>query len=959
MQRSQPSVIELVGRERERAQLAALASVTAAGDGGVVLVCGEAGVGKSAVVEAALSGASLFEVRAAASPIATPPLGPIAHAARVLRRELPDAFAEAAARHPALAHFIPEMSEGAVTVDRDGLFRAAVGAFCAVARHRALALVLEDMQWADRATLEFVAEMAHEARRAPLLILVIHRSEGVARGHPIRLLRETLRRARILNEIVVEPLDRPEALQLVVRLLGDEIPSDAQAAIVERAGGIPLFIEALAAALHSRNCFESAGITTAALPLPETVRDAILARVDTLSAAGRQAAEAAAVAGVEFPLALLLALNGGEEGVEALLACGLVHEQELDRAAFKTSLAREAIYAAIPWTRRLALHRRAAEALAAADGSIEQAAEHWQAAGQHDQARSAWLEAAARSRRLYAHSDSVHRLRRALDLWPVEHRSAERLAALDQLGDSAQLAGRSADALRAWREVADSASASSDHLAVARAMRKIATLHELNCDWTRALDARQDAASAFMQTANHAEAAVDLLAAGVRLRYAGQYSAALEILARASAAAEAGGAADLAIRIDALTGNVHARSGRVPEGIAMVRAALARALEQNRPDLAGESYQRLADSIERTSDFDAAIEAYRGGVDLCDRNGLPVVANACLMCMSYAQFRTGDWDEATAATRRVLASSDSDPFATAGANAIAGLVHVLRGELRRAHPFVLAAGARSRTAGSATVELVSRWALALYDASSGDNAAAAEKCHNVLARWRQTEEGAVATPVLRWASICLAGEQDRDGVRACAAALGEIVTRLGHAETLSALAHVLGELALLDGDAARAAEQFNQATTLLDDRGFPLERAHSQLRAAVAYARCDRVDTAVALLRDAARGAERLGARPLAEAVATELRGLGQPLAGALGPRAGRRAERAGLTMRQMQILAEIAKGLTDKEVARALGLSPRTVEMHVARALAALDCRSRTEAVRKVTDLGMFAMRS
>lgn len=959
MQMSEASVPELVGRERERAQLAALVSVAAEGDGGVVLVSGEAGVGKTAVVDAALAGAPLLEVRAAASPIATPPLGPITHLAQALRRELPDAFSDAAAKHPALARFILETGEGSVAIDRAGLFRAVVGAFCAIARHRALALVLEDMQWADRATLELIAEMAHEARRAPLLIVLVHRSDGVARGHPIRLLRETLRRARILNEIVVEPLDRPEALQLVVRLLGDEVPAEAQGAIVERSGGIPLFVEAMAAALQSRGCIEPANSDAATLPLPETVRDAILARIDALYAAGRQAAEAAAVAGSEFPLALLLALNGGEHGVQTLLESGLLYERAPDSAAFKTALAREAIYAAIPWTRRRALHRRAAETLEAAGASIEQAAEHWQAAGEQDRARNAWLDAAGRSRRLHAHSDSVQQLRRALDLWPVEHRSAERLAVLDQLGDSAQLARRFADALRAWREVADSASTGGNHLAAARATRKIATLYELNCDWARALDARQDAAAAFAQGASHAEAAVDLHAAGVRLRYACQYSAALEILDRAAAAAEAGGATDVAIRIAALTGNVYARSGRVSEGIVMVRAALARALEQNRPDLAGESYQRLADSIERTSDFAAAIEAYRGGIDLCERSALPVITNACLMCMSYALFRTGAWDEAAAAARRVLASSDSDPIATTGANAVAGLVHVLRGELRRSRPFLLAAGARSRSVGSATVEFISRWAFALYDACSGDSEAAAERCRSLLSRWRQTEEGAVATPVLRWASISLAGQGDRNGVRACADALGEIITHLGHTDTLSALAHVLGELALLDGDATRAAEQFSHATALLEDRGFPLERAHSQLRAAIAYARCDRIDDAVARLRDAARGAERLGARPLAEAVAKELRRLGQPLAGALGPRAGRRAERAGLTMRQMQILSEIAKGLTDKEVARALNLSPRTVEMHVARALAVLDCRSRTEAVRKVADLGVLASRA
>ena len=401
-----------------------------------------------------------------------------------------------------------------------------------------------------------------------------------------------------------------------------------------------------------------------------------------------------------------------------------------------------------------------------------------------------------------------------------------------------------------------------------------------------------------------------------------------------------------------------ARSGRVSEGIAIVRAALERALAQNRPDLAGESYQRLADSIERTSNFAQAIETYRGGVALCERNTLPVTANACLMCMSYALFRTGGWDDAIAAARRVLTSADSDAIAQTGAHAVTALVHVLRGELRRARQSLLTAGARSRHVGSATVEFVSRWALALHAAESGDGKAAVERCHGVLSRWRQAEEDAVATPVLRWASICLACEGDRDGVRACADVLGEIVTRLSHADTLSALAHVLGELALLDGDASLAAEQFEHAAALLDERAFPLERAHSRWRGAIACAAVGRTDDAIALLRDAARGAEHLGARPLADAVAKELRRLGQPLAGALGPRAGGRAERAGLTARQAQILAEVAKGLTDKEVARALSLSPRTVEMHVARALAVLDCRSRAEAVRKMVELKMSGSR-
>lgn len=951
MHSQQASVSALVGRERECAQLAALVSVAAQGAGGIVLVSGEAGVGKTALVEVVLAGSPLLNVRAAANPVATPPFGPIAQAAHLLRRELPDAFADAAAKYPALARLLSD--QGAVEIDRTTLLRSLVAALCAIARERAFALVLEDMQWVDCATLDLVAELAREARRAPLFVILVHRSDGVPRGHPVRTLREALRRARMLNEICVEPLERPEALLLAERLLDGESSEDARLAIVERSGGVPLFIEAMAGALRARGA-AATPLCPATLPLPETIRDAIIDGVDALPTAGRRAADAAAVAGSEFSLALLVALNGSDDGIEALLGCGLLREREPCAAVFRTPLARDAIYAAIPWTRRRNLHRRAAETLAAAGASIEQAAGHWQAAGDDERARDAWLQAAGHSRRLHAHADAVQHLRHALDLWPLEQRSAERLKALEQLGDSAQLARRFSDALRAWREVADSASATGDVLTAARAMHKIATLHELNGDWAQALDARQDAAAAFAQAGSDADAAEDLFAAGVRLRYAGQYSAALEMLTRAAAAAAAGGATDVAVRIDALSGNVLARSGRVAEGIAIVRVALERALAQNRPDLAGESYQRLADSIERTSNFAQAIEAYRGGVALCERNTLPVTANACLMCMSYALFRTGAWDEAIAAAGRVLASPDSDPIAQTGAHAVTALVHVLRGELRRAHQSLLTASARSRHVGSATVEFVSRWALALNAAGSGDGKAAAERCHGVLSRWRQAEEDAVATPVLRWASICLAGEGDRDGVRACADALGDIVTRLSHADTLSALAHVLGELALLDGDASRAAEQFEHAAALLDGRAFPLERAHSRWRGAVACAAVGRTDDAIALLRDAARGAEHLGARPLADAVANELRRLGQPLAGALGPRAGGRAERAGLTARQAQVLAEVARGLTDKEVARALSLSPRTVEMHVARALAVLDCRSRTEAVRKMVELKM-----
>ena len=192
----------------------------------------------------------------------------------------PNEFAAAAAQFPALAQLLPELGNASVVPDRAALFRAAAGAFVAIARHRPLALVLDDLQWADHATLELLPELARDARHAPLLVVAIYRTDGIARGHPVRTLREALRRARILNEILVEPLDRQDALRMMEGLLGREVPADAGAAIVERSAGVPLFVEALAAALQSRSCFDATSMDASALPLPETVRDAILARVD-------------------------------------------------------------------------------------------------------------------------------------------------------------------------------------------------------------------------------------------------------------------------------------------------------------------------------------------------------------------------------------------------------------------------------------------------------------------------------------------------------------------------------------------------------------------------------------------------------------------------------------------------------------------------------------------------------
>jgi DNA-binding CsgD family transcriptional regulator/tetratricopeptide (TPR) repeat protein len=766
-------------------------------------------------------------------------------------------------------------------------------------------------------------------------------------------MREALRRARALEEIVLQPLDRADGTRLIERLAGTSPPRELVAKILDRSGGVPLFVEALVGVLKQRGGFNGDIPRMAYVPLPETLRDAIIARVDLLSEGGRQAVEAAAVGGPNLALDLLARVNNGDEGIDELLETGLLVERGQGRAAFRTPLARDAIYASIPWTRRRLLHRRFAEALTPLEHDAAQLAEHWQSGGNTERARQTLVEGAGRARRLQGHGDAMQLWRRALDLWPSGEKEAERFDVLDQLGDCAQLAGQFAEALRAWRELAESAIGAGNQIVAARALRKIANVHELNCDWARAIDARQDAIAAFTASGEGAEAASEAITTAIRLRMSAHYAAALEVLAGAEAGAT--GREDLKLRIAALKGNLEARLGNVVDGIANIRAALEAALALDHPAVAGEIYQRLADAEERSSKFKGAVATNLQGVAFCEERTLQGALFACLACMGWILVRAGEWKQAVDASRRLL---DSLPAASPARGApllFIGLVHVMRGELRKGEELLIDAEAINRRTDHALGEVHSRWGLAMHAAISGDNQSAAQRCRAILARLRTIEMDHAFIPVLRWASTCFAYADDRDSLQACTEALSAYAASFSSSEPLSALAHSLGEIAFLDGHAAQAAEQFERAGNLIEDWDLPRERIESQLRAAAAYAVAGRHEAAVAFAREANRGADRLGARPLAKAAAAQVRQLGEPLGGSQGRRGSGRAHRGGLTARQLEILTAVSQGLTDKQIARGLRLSPRTVEMHVARALVTLDCRNRAEAVGKATEIGVL----
>jgi DNA-binding CsgD family transcriptional regulator len=954
---------DLLGREREQAELGQALDAVRTSSGGIILLAGEAGVGKTRLLETCVARSGLLALNGEAGEPITPPYGPIVAAIRSALRAAPDALDRCQPLTPHLALLLPELGAPPSNSDSATLVEALRRLFLAVAQTTPTVIVLDDLQWADNATLELLLALASSSARERLLILGAYRNEEIPRGHPLRRLRNDLCRARLLREIILEPLGDEATTALAARILGHAPSQALVAALIERAEGVPLFVEELCGALAIRDHSQARHLSQtdvqlapgAPLPIPDTLRDALLLRLDGLPDAAARLLELAAVTGREFDLLAVEELAGTLNGLDALFERGVLIEVPPGQAAFRHALTREAIYLDIPWTRRRALHRQVAAHLERQGAPPQAIAEHWLQAKEPALARVAWLNAAQEASTIHAYRDAVVAAQRALDLWPDGLESTQRLGLLDRLGHCAQLCAMLPEAARAWREAAAGWRQRGDLRASAEAERKLANVCELQGQWEGALAARVTAAEAFAASGLPAEAALERLAVAAHLRSAARFRSALDLLTIAADEAASAERGDLQARVMGLDGNVRARMGQTDEGLALVRRALTLALEQNQAGAAAEIYQRLADSLEHAGDYAGAEDTYLTAFSYCQANAIPATGQLCIACLTAVLRQAGEVERAMTLCREVLASEHSSSHARAVAGGILGSVYVLRGRPRLAQPLLVESAALARRIELAAMELLAEWGLAQVAQLNGSYGAAMEHCHNILSRWEQIEECHYIVPPLRWAATFFALTRTADGVRACANALARITSVSAQPEALSALAHALGECALLDGDARQAVQQFDRALDLLRDMSVPFCHGLSQWRAGVACIAAGQNDAGVLHLTSAYRTARKVGARPLAQYIAHTLEKVSEAGSGRLGRRGEARFRSGDLTRRQREILQLVAQGQTSAEIARQLVLSPRTVEMHVGNILAALDSRSRAEAVRRAAELHLL----
>jgi ATP/maltotriose-dependent transcriptional regulator MalT len=289
-------------------------------------------------------------------------------------------------------------------------------------------------------------------------------------------------------------------------------------------------------------------------------------------------------------------------------------------------------------------------------------------------------------------------------------------------------------------------------------------------------------------------------------------------------------------------------------------------------------------------------------------------------------------DEARAARRALELWPEGDVRRadTVVADGVLGAIHAFRGEPTRARPVLLRALDTASRLDAASMQLDTAASLACVEEQTGAHDAAAEHCLFVLERWERSEDRHYAVWGLRWAACFFAASGAGSEARACADALARIAAHTGHPDARAALAHALGETALLDDDPATAAEHLGRALELQATLDIPFERAQIQLRAGVVLAAAGERELALERLASAYRTARRLGARPLAMRAAEETARLGESVERRLGRRAAAAHDGAGLSRREVEVMRLLAVGRTNREIARELFLSPRTVDAHV-----------------------------
>ncbi|GKQ41581.1 LuxR family transcriptional regulator [Streptomyces sp. A012304] len=1000
-----------VGRAEELGVLDEALARAGAGEPQALVIAGEAGVGKTRLVEefatvaegrgAVVALGGCVEIGADGLPFA-----PFSTALRALRRALPDRLAAAAAgQETELARLLPELGEaGTGGHDDEGtarLFELTARLLERVTADRTVILALEDLHWADASTRHLLSYLLRTLRTGRLVVLATYRSDDIHRRHPLRPLLAELDRLRTVRRIDLARLTREEVGRQIAGILAAE-PDPAQVdAIFERSDGNAFFVEELAVAAAD-------GCRTG---LTDSLRDLLLVRVEALPGDAQKVVRIIAEGGSTVEYRLLAAVAGLTEDdlIEALRAAVganiLLPTPADDGYRFRHSLVREAVADDLLPGERSRLNRRYAEALQAdptlvpADERVMRLASYWYHA--HDPARAlpAVLDASLIARSRHAYSEQLRLLERAMELWdstpeavratlrPVDYAEAYPPPPPAPHPRTADGRDPAATPLRYLDLMAEAAVAGRRCGERERALKITnRALHlltdgddPLRAAWFWVQRSRLVFAvgrgSGRQELATAQELVRGLPPSGVHaeiLTHVANWSMVHDPGPDAYAAAERAveyarmvGARQTELHAHQILGILMVEAGHVETGLAELHRVKERALAEDISSVTLNVYVNLPSELEAVGRSLEALPILEEGIVFAARHGLPDAEALVRINHTESLLALGRWDEAErtcAAAGRIGQGS-----ATRGAHATRRAELALdRGDLAEATRLLDAArGFFAAHEPAPQYDLpLTRIAVAV---AAAENRLPEARSHltRVLDRGFPPGTHRYAWPLLVTAA---AVEGDARALPAAddegrAALLGRIRTTAKRLATAVPVwhAHALwlrAELLRAEGHGAPA--EWSDAVTAFEALERPYDLARTRYRLAEALLTIggdDERDRAAELLRLAHAVAAHLGARPLTDAVAL----LAQRARLTLLPAPRRRpapadpAEALGLTSRERDVLRLVSAGRTNRQIAAELFISPKTVSVHVSNILGKLGVSGRGEAAAVAHRLEMF----
>jgi DNA-binding CsgD family transcriptional regulator len=985
----------MVGREREQSWLHKLLDAALAGCGSVVLIGGEAGIGKTTLVDACVRAAAdhgtLVLTGHCYDLTATPPYGP---------------WFELAGRYTPVGDLpaLPDILTRRPGVDELGsqdVFFEHIRAFVAeLAASQPLVLVLEDLHWSDPASLELLRYLARAIAELRLLLVVTYRVDELTRRHPLFQLLPLLVREAQAERLDLRSLSKDDTRELVAGRYALPVDDEERlnSYLVRYAEGNPLFITELLRTLEEQGILVSAESVWALgdlanVPVPPLVRQAIESRLFRLDAEARDLLAIAAILGHVIALDTWSGVSGADEDrlldvTERAVEAGfLVATRDGTAVRFTHALVREALYESMLPPRRRARHRQAGEVLAGSPRPDPDAVSyHFKQAG--DERAIAWLiRAGDRAQRTYAWPIAVMRFDEAIHLLEGnEERAAERGWLLYRVGKLLRFTDN-ARGIAYLEEATRAAGENNDQLLAAYALFDQGMLRCVALDIRRGL-AEMEAGIAALQgisTENvervppnvaawvadalgrvedrpAAPAAVGVTAFDVDIRFGtyllwlawtGHVRHAQQLgepyVARATSQASPDGFGDACNAL----GSVYAALGRPQAAREMF--AQARKMYQSIAHhiLDGVAASHELRDVVLVYDADRIDERRRLGDELetawaraVEGGGIVIPPRVPLLPLLLLD---GRWDEAHQLIRAVPEHLRIEKRHLMGA--AGGVLARNRGDAELAWTWVREslpegpAGVPGNVFFIGHAPVLQRLAIELsLDSGDLETARAWLESHERWLAWSETVVGHAEGQLLWSRYHRVAGDLPR--AYECAETALELAGNPRQPLALLVAHRALGELGVEAQRYAEADQHLQASLALADACAAPYERALTLL----ALARLRVAEGKHAEARNPAEEARAicasLGALPaLAQADALLTRLSARPTAVAYP---------AGLTAREVEVLRLVAQGLTDAEVAEQLYLARRTINTHLTSIYTKLGVSSRAAATRFAVEQGL-----